>query len=233
MRHHIGERAQHGRQGGDHPRPSTTKAQAKKIRDCVQVQFAQIGGHKQCHQTEATGPAHHVGQPSWLGRRAGKTLQVQPAGQTDERGCAHPVCGRGHAVVNGWNPAPRDVVFAGLGGASINANRCIQGDGGKQKNGTDPLLGQPKAFGQGKRCQKAQQANHVASEPAVQSPLVGVVGQRVGPLVRVTATLVGNPGKHNDDANEDEHRALRCKPESERPAGHHGAQVMRKKNHHK
>ncbi|MNT42998.1 hypothetical protein D3C72_1794470 [compost metagenome] len=130
------------------------------------------------HQAKAPRPTQQIGQPTRLPRRARKALQVQRARQADERRRTHPVGRCRHAVVHGRNAPPRNVILLSVGRAAIHTDARIDHDGEEQEDGANPVARQALALGPGHEEQKAEDANHIQRQNAVQPPEVCAVARR-------------------------------------------------------
>ena len=155
LRHHIGERTQHGRQGCDHARPAPAKTHLEKIRNGVQIHRPQVRRDEHGHEHEAPGPAQYIGQATRLAWRTRKALQVQRTAETDERGRTHPVGSGGHAVVHGRYTPPGHVVLLGIRGTAIHANASADHHHDEKENRPDPVARQATLLGPGHQRQKA------------------------------------------------------------------------------
>ena len=176
LRHHVGKRTQNRCACRNAARPAPAKAQRKIVGQGVEIEAAQVGRHQQGHQAKAAGPAQHIGQAPRLVANARKALQVQAAGQADERRRTHPVGSSGHAVVHGRYAPPGDVIFLRVGGAAIDPDTGVQHQGDRQKDTGNPDLGQARLLRQAQANQANQQDRHIGAKAAVDA--AGVSGQR-------------------------------------------------------
>ena len=115
LRHQVDERAQDGRGQPDAARKRAAVPVAQEIGNRVGAELAQIRRQQQRHQTVPAGPADDIRQPA-------VALQVQGAGQADERRGRHPVGGGRHAVVERRDAPPGNVVLERVGGSANDAD---------------------------------------------------------------------------------------------------------------
>ena len=168
--HHIGERAGHGRQGGDDARPAPAKAGLEEIGNRVQPHGPQMRCDQHGDEAEAASPAHDIRQPPRVARGAAEALQVKRTREADERSGAHPVRRCGHAVVERRDTPPGHVIFLGVAGAQVHADGRIDHDGEKQEDRPNPVPRQPLGLGPEHEREKAQHARDIQHDDLVQPP---------------------------------------------------------------
>ena len=136
LRHHIDEGHQHGGKHANQTRRMPAVARPEEVGNGELPELAQVGGEQQGDETVAAGPAHDEGQAVIAG-------QVERARHADEARGRHPVRSGGHAVEQGRDAAPGDVVFRDLRRLRHEADAGIQHDGGKEEDIAEDLVGHP------------------------------------------------------------------------------------------
>ena len=135
---HVNEGTDHRAQRGDEARPAASEALGKEVRHRVEVHGAKPRRDEQRHQAEPSGPSEHISQAARLTGGAGKALQIERARQAEKRRRAHPVCRRGHAVVERRDAAAGDIELVRIGGAAVDADHGVGHHGQEQEHRADP-----------------------------------------------------------------------------------------------
>ncbi len=133
--HQVGERADDGPDHAHDARRIAAVARAQEVRDRVGAELAEVRPQEHGEEQVAPRPAHHVPQSE-------EPLGRDQAGHGDERGRRHPVRAGGHAVVDGGDTAPGDVVLVGVGRAGEDADEDVDGERQRHVDPADPLVRQ-------------------------------------------------------------------------------------------